>query len=82
MTRLTTNCVIRTIPVPRGDTFKECSRCNKGQGVYTNRIAYGGTLVTHNRDSGEDHKEALQTWVEITLCESCQRELQEFVQGV
>jgi hypothetical protein len=68
--------------VPRGDTYKECSRCQKGQGVYTNRIAYGGTLVTLNRDSGEEHKEALQTWVEITLCESCQQELQEFVQGV
>lgn len=68
--------------MPRGDTYKECSRCQKGQGVYTNRIAYGGTLVTLNRDSGEEHKEALQTWVEITLCESCQQELQEFVQGV
>ena len=67
--------------MPRGDTFKECSRCHNGQGVYTNYIAYGGIMTTLDRESVKSKRESLQVWSDVSLCESCQRELHEFLQG-
>lgn len=67
--------------MPRGDTFKECSRCHNGIAVFSNRIAYGGTMTTLDRESGESKQESLQVWSDVSLCESCQRELHEFLQG-